>query len=123
MRGARKIGLAAHLVLCELIDNVSGHDYGIFVGFAEHDPKAIAVTQLPCSAFHLAPMMVFAYNEGDRSFVREIGSRTRQWLVELGHAEVLTMNLRHSDRSLLRSFRHFGEPEATGLLVRFRFGE
>lgn len=122
MRGARKAGLPhPAAVLAEIVGQVHSHAIGVFVGFRGHDPKAVAIAQLPSSAFHLAPTVSLAYTEGDRTLSIAVGARLRDWLCEAGFDHALAINMQHTDRAFMRGLAHFGMPERVGGVIKFSF--
>lgn len=120
MRGARKAGLTQPAaVLAEIVGQIASHGIGVFVGFDGHDPKAVAIAQLPSSAFHLAPTVSLAYSEGARALAIAVGARLRDWLCEAGFRDALAINMQHTDRAFMRGLAHFGTPERIGGIIRF----
>jgi hypothetical protein len=123
LRGARKAGLPQPAAaLAEMVGQVHTHGIGIFVGFVEHDPRAVVVGLLPNSAFHIAPIIALLYSEArNRSLLVEMGRRLREWLTSSGFDHAVTNNLWHDDRAFMVHFAHFGNPERIGMALRFSF--
>jgi hypothetical protein len=80
---------------------------GIYVGFEEHKPRAIAVGLLPTSASCLAATVALAYNEkAHKGLVVCVSKHLRVWFTECGYTYALAMNLGHTDRSFISGWRH-----------------
>lgn len=120
MRSAVAVGLpSSGAVMAQLARDVAAPHLGIFVGFDGEEPKGIGVVELPTSAFQHAAMIVLAYCEGDRALTMAVCRRVREWLTAAGFQEAQALNFRHTDRSFLRGFAHFGTPGRVGSVIRF----
>jgi hypothetical protein len=124
MRGANACGvLSSGAALAELARDIALDHIGCFVGFHDSEPQGLLIVQLPTSAFQLGPVVLVAYSEGaSRELTHEGGRRMREWIRAAGFDEAVALNLLHPDRAFCRRFAHFGTPERTGSVIKFRLG-
>lgn len=94
---------------------------GLFIGFEENNPRAIAVIILPSSHAMIAPQALLVYSEGKPELARRIGKRVRVWLMENGFNKLLGVNLYRDDEVFMRGFRHIGRAKRLGSLLEFTF--
>jgi hypothetical protein len=105
----------------ELRQRVAENALGMFVGFEDEAPKAIAVAMLPTSCMMLAPQVALVYSRGRPPLIRAMGTRLRAWIMAAGYDRVIGTNLYRNDDVFMRGFAHIGEPRRLGSLIEWRF--
>lgn len=123
-------GTDAGSIYKELSLRIAENELGLFVGI-EDAPLALCVAILPTSCLMMAPQIPLLYNRGSRALIRALAVRVREWIVEHGHTHAIGANMyqpqegtrigNRPDAAFCRGFRHFGDPEHAGSLIRFRF--
>lgn len=97
----------------EIAAHIASPARGVFVGFDEHDPKAVAVVILPTSPMMMGPQVPLAYSES-RALSTAVGVRVRDWLHQAGFDRFFCVNFKHDDKAYARVFGHVGEFRAAG---------
>ena len=109
-------GTTAQAFYDEVAAGIGGHMLGVFVGFDDGAPRALAIVQLPWSTMMFGPVANLVYSEV-RALSVMIGERVREWVRKNGHDRVYGMNIRHGDDVFCRAFRHVGKPSVIGSVV------
>jgi hypothetical protein len=104
----------------ELAARVGEDKLGIFVGFEDGFPRALAVAVLPTSCMMMAPQVPVVYSAGRPDLIRRVGERLKSWIMTAGYDTFMGVNLWRDDKVFVRGFRHVGEGEVIGSLVSFK---
>ena len=105
----------------EFVGAVTADSFGLFVGFDDGDPRALAVAILPVSCVMIAPQAVLVYSESRPELKRMIEWRLKAWLLENGHNTLLGHNFWRDDSVFIRGFRSFGRGKRVASLIEFTF--
>jgi hypothetical protein len=104
----------------EIVRRINEHALGVFVGFADGQPKTLVVAELPTSVFQLWPVVTAAYSAGAHpELVHATGTRLREWITVAGFDHACALNMQHTDRSFTRGLAHFGRSKKVGSVIRF----
>jgi hypothetical protein len=101
--------------------NVASDLLGLFVGFQDGTPKALAGVVLPSSAVAFAPQVFIVYSVGGPALIRAVGERVRTWIMDAGYCSVTGVGLRHRARAWLRGLAFLGETKELGSVIECRF--
>jgi len=117
----------------ELQVRIGEDGLGVFIGFEFGTPKTLCIGVLPSSAMMMAPQISLVYSDGTPEMICHVSIRVREWIKAEGYGEALGVNLyrdseelegrigKRNDLAFQRGFRHFGQPEVAGAMIRFRF--
>src|SRR5262252_3987046 len=91
----------------EFVGAVAADTFGLFVGIAGNEPRAVVAAILPISAVMIAPQAILAYSESRPELTRMVALRLKAWLLEHGYHRMLAHNFYRKDGVFIRGFRHF----------------
>jgi hypothetical protein len=121
VEAVRYPGSAPEAIYDELRGNVASDLLGLFVGFQDGAPKALAGAVLPSSAVAFAPQVFIVYSVGKPDLMRAVGERVKAWIMAAGYGSVTGVGLRHSARAWMRGLGFLGETKELGSVIECRF--
>jgi hypothetical protein len=119
VEATRYPGTSPEVLYAELKNRGAEEALGIFIGYDDLEPKALAVAMLPTSAFMMAPQVPLIYNGGPPALAKAVSMRLRRWLTDAGFKTVIGANLYRSNQVFMRGLSHFGKPKPLGSLIEF----